>query len=279
MKKTWFLIVIFSLLTVSISYAWLVEDFNDPSTFSRAIGGGIYPLYEGAQSVGYNPAGIADGNSEVYFSHTEHFLGVIRNEFLSASMQFGNFAVGSAVQYTYPTDMLNYYQYKFIVSAAYRFGKNSIGVELNKWKGSEIKDGQSFDAGALINFSNLNVGLVIKNLFASISWPSANESYNPELVLSAAYFTNLYTLSSYANFTAKSAGVGIIWPLTNSLDIMAGWKSNYGVNASNELSTGLRISYYNFILDMCYSFKDSLNVADTISPFYISLTYDMMKGM
>ncbi len=279
MKKACVFFLIISLFV--LSYAGVVNDFNEPSTFSRAIGGAIYALYEGAQSVSYNPAGIASGKGEVYFSHAEHFLGVIRNEFLSASLQFGDIAIGGAVQYTYPIDGLNYYQYKFVVGMAYRFGKNSIGMEMNRWKGNEIYNGQSFDFGMIMNFSKFNLDLTVKNLFSSITWSSTStaESYSPEFVFSAAYFADRYTLSGYVNATSKEMGIGVIWPLTNFLDAMGGWKMSFSKALSKELSVGLRASYYNFILDVCYTFKDPIEFRDVVSPFYISLTYDFMKGM
>lgn len=264
------------------SFSFVMNDFTQPSAFSRAIGGAIYPLYEGAQSITYNPAGLMNYKNEIFFSHTEHFLGVIRNEFLSSSVEIGHFSLGGSVQYTYPIDQLAYDQYKFTFCTAYGWKKNSIGFEFNTWKGSDIKEGISLDAGMILNYMNVNFALTIKNIFAGITWestPLSEESYSPEVIVSGAYFTSKFVTSAYLNLNSAEMGIGAIFPITDVFKALGGYKMVFGKNFSKELSVGVRTSYYNFILDLSYVFKDALRYGDAISPFYVSLTYDFEKGM
>ncbi len=280
MKKI--VILSFILLIGVFSFSYTLNEFNEPSTFSRAIGGAIYPLYEGAQCITYNPAGMANGKDEAFFSHTEHFLGVIRNEFLSMTFKVKRFSFGASIQYTYPTDEELYNQYKLTFGGAYKFQNYSLGAELNAWNGSDIREGHSLDIGTILKFNNVNFSLTAKNLFASITWNSSPlevERYSPEFVMGAAYFGSKFTASSYLNLSSKEFGIGTIFPVTDFLQALAGYKMTLSKSFSKELSFGMRISYYDFILDLSYVFKDAFKYGDSISPFYISLTYDFTKGV
>ncbi len=280
--RKWILISFMIMGVGILSFSFVVNDFTEPSAFSRAIGGAIYPLYEGAQSVTYNPAGISNDENEMFFSHVEHFLGVIRNEFLSAAINLGKISFTGAVQYTHPIDELIYDQYKFTGGAAYSWGKNSIGIEMNSWKGTDIEGGFSLDAGAIFNYENMNFGLTVKNLFSNIttdSTSSTNESYSPEWIISEAYFASHFVASTYLNFNSEEAGIGVIVPVSNFFKVLGGYRIAFGKAISNELSVGMRAFYYNFTLDVSYVFKDPIQYGDSISPFYISLTYDFPKGM
>jgi hypothetical protein len=282
MVKVKKMILISFILAIGVlSFSSIVNDFTEPSAFSRAIGGAIYPLYEGAISITYNPAGVANDENEVFFSHTEHFLGVIRNDFLSTAFKVGKVSLAGSIQYTHPVDGLPYDQYKFTLGGAYKFEEYSLGMEANTWRGTDIKGGFSLDAGTIFKYENMNFSLVAKNIFSSITWnstPLKAEKYSPEFVLSGAYFAPRFTASAYWNFNSSELGIGAIVPISNIFEGLGGWKVSFGNAFSSELSIGARASYFNFTLDVSYVFKDPFKYGDSISPFYISLTYNFPKG-
>ena len=268
------------LLNVSL-FAGVVNEFNDPSAYSRAMGGAVYAFWCGAQSIAYNPAGLTNGNEEVFFSHVEHFLGVIRNEFLSGTLKIGNLYVGGATQYTYPVDELQYDQYKLTGTGAYRMGNSSFGVNINMWAGSDVKSGFSMDLGTITKYNDFNFAFVAKNLFSSITWsstPANSQNYNSEIIVSGAYINPRYVLSSYANISSGEIGMGADLPLNPLLSILGGYRITLAKEVSKEVSVGMKISYYNFDLDIAYVFKESLQFGDVISPFYVSITYDFLGG-
>ena len=273
-------LIVILLLNVSL-FAGVVNEFNDPSAYSRAMGGAVYAFWSGAKSIAYNPAGLTNGNEEVFFSHVEHFLGVIRNEFLSGSLKIGNLYVGGATQYTYPVDELQYDQYKLTGAGAYRVGNTSFGVNVNTWAGSDVKGGFSMDLGAITKYNDFNFAFVAKNLFSSITWsstPASSQNYNSEIIVSGAYVNPRYVLSSYANISSGEIGVGADLPINPFLGILGGYRVTLAEEMSKEVSVGMKISYYNFDLDIAYVFKESLQFRDVISPFYVSITYDFLGG-
>ncbi len=268
------------LLSVSI-FAGVIDEFNDPSSYSRAMGGSIYAFWCGAKSISYNPAGLANGNEGLFFSHVEHFLGVIRNEFLSGSLKIGNLYAGGAVQYTYPVDEFKYNQYKIIGAGAYRIENTSFGVNMNLWTGSDVESGFSVGLGAITKYDDFNFALVAKNLFSSITWsstPNSSQNYNPEIILSGAYFNPGFVLSSYANINSREIGIGADLPLNPLFSILGGYRMTLAEEMSKEVSVGMKISYYSFNLDIAYVFKESLQFGNAISPFYVSITYDFLRG-
>lgn len=260
------------------AYGNVLDEIDNSSAYGQAIGGAMYALYEGPQSISYNPAGVAIGTGGVFFSHIEHFLGVVRNEYLSSTTSFGNFYFGGALQSTYPTDTLNYIQYHLAGNAAYRFGKNAVGANINTWIGSDIKGGFSMDFGGIVNLGDFDLGLVLKNAFASITWnatPSATvESYPAEFIVGAHYSNHVYNADSYLNLTAGEFGIGAEIPITNFFYAMGGYRLTYADRISNEITTGVRMIYSGFDLTISYTFKDALWAGDSLSPFYMSLTYN-----
>ncbi len=267
------------LLSVSL-FAGVINEFNDPSAYSRAMGGAIYAFWSGAQSIAYNPAGLTNGDDEIFFSHVEHFLGVIRNEFLSGSLKMGNLYVGGAAQYTYPVDELQYDQYKVTGTSAYKMGNDSLGINVNMWAGSDIKSGFSMDLGAIMKYDDFNFAFVVKNLFSSITWSSTpvnHQNYNSEIILSGAYFNPRFVLSSYANINSGEIGVGADLPLNPLFSVLGGYRITFAKETSKEVSIGMRMSYYSFNLDIAYVFKESIQFGDVISPFYVSITYDFFR--
>ncbi len=268
------------LITIFATFAFgnVLNEIDDPSAYGQSIGGAMYAVYEGPQSVSYNPAGVAVGNGGVFFSHTEHFLGTIRDEYLSSTASFGNFYFGGAFQFTYPTDSLDYNQSHLTGNAAYRFGKNAVGANINTWLGSDINGGFSMDLGGIVNFGDFNFGLVFKNAFASITWVSTPtdtvESYPTELVLGVNYSNRLYRANSYINLTADEFGMGAEIPITNFFYAMVGYRMTYADQISNGFTTGVRMLYLGFDLTISYTFKDISWAGDTLSPFYMSLTYN-----
>ena len=279
MKKM--LMVSFVFLLSVPAFANVVNEINDPSAYSRAMGGALYALYAGPQSITYNIAGMATGKNEVFFSHIEHFLGVVRNEFLSGSFKLNNLYVGGAIQYTYPVDEFNYDQYKLSGGIAYRFGENSFGLDLNTWMGSDIKNGFSMDFGSIIKHENLSLAVVVKNAFASITWastPSTAQSYTYELILGASYNAQKYILNSYLNVTSKELGAGAEIPVTSFFSLLGGYRLTFCKDLSKEVSTGTRIHYNGLDLDVAYVFKGSLQSGEVINPFYVSLTYNFSGG-
>ncbi len=280
MKKV-LVVFLVSLLSISV-FANVVNEINDPSAYSRAMGGAIYALYTGPQSISYNPAGMATGRDAVFFSHIEHFFGVVRNEFLSGSFRLKNIYVGGAIQYTYPVDELNYDQYKLNGAVAYKIGENTFGLGLNAWIGSNIKNGFSMDFGSIIKYENFNFAVVVKNAFASITWastPSTSQSYTPELIFGASYIGQRYTLNSYVNFVSGELGLGAEIPVTSFFSLLGGYRMTFYKELSKEVSVGTRIYYHGLDLDIAYVFKGSLQFGDVINPFYVSLTYNFSGGI
>ncbi len=273
-------LIVMLLFSVAL-FANVVNEFNDPSAYSRAMGGAIYAFWSGAQSIAYNPAGLTNENEEVFFSHVEHFLGVVRNEFLSGSFEIGNLYVGGAAQYTYPVDEFRYDQYKITGTGAYKVGNSSFGINLNTWAGSDIQNGFSMDLGTIMKYDDFNFAFVVKNLFSSITWSSTpidSQNYDPEFIISGAYFNPRFILSSYANISSGEIGIGADLPLNPLFSILGGYRITLAQEISKEVSVGMKISYYNFDLDIAYVFKESLQFGDTISPFYVSITYNFLGG-
>lgn len=280
MKMMLMLFFVF-LLSVSV-FANVVNEINDPSAYSRAMGGAIYALYAGPQSISYNPAGMATGKDALFFSHIEHFLGVVRNEFLSGAFKLKDIYVGGAVQYTYSVDELNYDQYKLNGAIAYKIGENTFGLGLNAWMGNNIRNGFSMDFGSIVRYENFNLAVVIKNALASITWASASptsQSYTPELIFGASYFNQRYTLNSYMNFTSGELGIGAEIPVTSFFSLLGGYRMTFYKELSKEVSVGTRIYYHGLDLDIAYVFKGSLQFGDVINPFYVSLTYNFAGGV
>ncbi len=279
--KRMFVMIFMLLLSVAI-FASVVDEINDPSAYSKAMAGAIYALYTGPQSIAYNPAGMANGKSSIFFSHIEHFLGVIRSEFLSSSFKFKNFYGGGAIQYTRPTDQFGYDQYKLTGSVAYKMGENAFGMSLNGWFGSDIKSGVSVDFGSIIKYGKLNLAAVVKNAFASITWassPSTTQTYTPELIVGGSYFSKKYTLNSYLNFTSGELGLGAEISVTSFLSLLGGYRMTFYKALSKEVSVGMRMRYPSLNITVAYVFENSLKFGDLLNPFYVSLTYNFSGGI
>lgn len=258
-------------------FAGILDEVDDPSAYGSAMGGALYALYAGPQSIAYNPAGISEGGGGLFFSHIEHYFGTIRNEFLSGTYGFNDLYIGSAIESTYPLN-LDYFQYILSGTFAYRMGNNALGMNVNYWMGSDIVNGVSMDFGGITKIGELNLGLVVKNAFASITWVgtvSNVETYPAEIITGLDYSRPSFDLNAFANFTSDEAGVGLRIPLTDFFSVMGGYNVTFGIQQSNSLSTGIMIkNYFGFDIFVSYTFQNLFEFSDTINPLYVSFTYN-----
>ncbi len=271
------------LISLPLSiFAGVINEIDDPSAYGASLGGALYASYTGPQSIAYNPAGIAEGSGGLFFSHIEHYFGMIRNEYLSGDIGFDNFYAGGAIESTYPVTVnMNYFQYMLSGALAYRYGASSIGMNLNAWTGSDILGGFSMDFGGITKIGAFDLGFVIKNAFASITWSatgstlnSSVEQYPAELIAGLGYSIQKLEIDGFANITSSECGIGAKYSITDFFSVIGGYKMVIGSQPSNALSAGIMIkNYFGFDIFVSYIFQDPFKFGDTINPFYMSMNY------
>lgn len=277
MKK---IIYIFIFLAFFSSFVLgdVLNEIDNPSAYGMMMGGAIYNLYGGPQSIAYNPAGIAMGNGGFFFSHIEHYLGVVRNDFLSGSLKAGNLYFGGAMQTTRPVD-INYSQYIMSGGIAYKMNNFSIGTDINEFLGTDIINGFSMDIGGIFESGNYSFAAVLKNALASITWQSTPlnsiENYPAEVILGAGYANHNLALNAFANLSSGELGVGSELMLTKFFSLVLGYKCVIGSQLSNAISVGTIIdNYLGFDLFVSYTFQDSMSFGQLLSPFTVSMNYN-----
>lgn len=277
MKKIIY-ISIFLAAFSCFAFGDVLNEIDDPSAYGVMMGGAIYNLYGGPQSIAYNPAGITTGDGGFFFSHIEHYLGTVRNDFLSGSLKAGNLYLGGAMQTTRPVD-INYLQYTLSGGVAYKMNNFSIGTDINGFFGTDIINGFSMDVGGIFKSGDYSFAAVLKNAFASITWQSTPlnsvEDYPAEMILGAGYVNPNFDLNAFANLSSGEFGIGGELPLTKFFSLTLGYKGVMGVQLSNAISTGAIISnYLGFDLFVSYTFQDSMKFGQLLSPFTISMNYN-----
>lgn len=278
MKK---IIYVFILLTVFsiVTFGDVLNELDNPSAYGISMGGALYTVFAGPQSIAYNPAGIATEGG-FFFSHIEHYLGIIRNDFLAGSLNAGNFYFSSSMQTTRSVDVsdLNYSQYIFSGAIAYRIKNISIGTGVNGFFGTDVINGFSMDLGGIFQTGNYTFAAVLKNALASITWqstPPTVENYPAEMILGVGYSTSSFDVNTFVNFTSKEFGAGVQFPLTRFFSIVGGYKGSIDAQISNALSAGLVVkNYLGFDLFVSYTFLDSANFGQLLSPFTVSMNYN-----
>jgi len=278
MKK---IIYVFILLTVFsiVTFGDVLNELDNPSAYGISMGGALYTVFAGPQSIAYNPGGIATEGG-FFFSHIEHYLGIIRNDFLAGSLNAGNFYFSSSMQTTRSIDVsdLNYSQYIFSGAIAYRIKNISIGTGVNGFFGTDVINGFSMDLGGIFQTGNYTFAAVLKNALASITWqstPPTVENYPAEMILGVGYSTSSFDVNTFVNFTSKEFGAGVQFPLTRFFSIVGGYKGSIDAQISNALSAGLVVkNYLGFDLFVSYTFLDSANFGQLLSPFTVSMNYN-----
>ncbi len=278
MKKITYIFILLMAFSV-ITFGDVLDELDNPSAYGISMGGALYTVYAGSQSIAYNPAGMANGEGGFFFSHVEHYLGVVRNDFLAGSLNAGNFYFGGSMQTTRTAEnYLNYSQYIFSGAVAYRTKSISIGTDINGFFGTDIVNGFSMDLGGIFQTGNYTFAAVLKNALASITWqstPPTVENYPAEIIVGVGYSNSSFDVNTFVNFTSKEFGAGIELPLTKFFSIVGGYKGSIGAQVSNAFSTGLAIkNYLGFDLFVSYTFIDSASFGQLLNPFTVSMNYN-----
>ncbi len=279
MKKITYVFLFMSVFSI-MAFGGVLDELDDPSAYGIAMGGALYTVYAGSQSIAYNPAGIATENGGFFFSHIEHYLGVIRNDFLAGSLNAGNFYFGGSMQTTRTIDAnyLNYSQYIFSGAVAYKTKNISIGTNMNGFFGTDVINGFSMDLGGIFQTGNYTFAAVLKNALASITWqstPPTVENYPAEIIIGVGYSASLFNLNTFVNFTSKEFGAGVEFPLTKFFSLVGGYEGSIGAQISNAFSAGLSVkNYLGFDLFVSYTFLDAENFGQLLSPFTVSMNYN-----
>lgn len=279
MKKMAYIFLFLMVFSVA-TFGDVLNELDNPSAYGISMGGAMYTVFAGPQSIAYNPAGIAVGNGGFFFSHIEHYLGAIRNDFLAMSLNEGNFYFGGSMQTTKSVDVnvLNYSQDIFSGAVAYKAKNFSIGTNMNGFFGTDVINGFSMDLGGMFQMGNYTFAAVLKNALASITWqstPPTVEGYPAEIILGVGYSTSPFNINTFVNFTSEEFGAGIEFHLTKFFSLIGGYKGSIGAQISNALSAGLAVkNYLGFDLFVSYTFLDSENFGQLLSPFTISMNYN-----
>ncbi len=264
------IIALFFLIPVAI-FADVLDTIDNPSAFGMMMGGAIYTIYAGPQSIAYNPAGIATGDGGLFFSHVEHYLGVIRNDFLSATANLGNFYFGGAFQTTRAIDT-NYSQHRFYGSLAYRMNSISIGGNVSAFYGTDIVNGFSADFGGILKLQDFKFSLTLKNALANITWVSSTVQYYPaEIVLGVGYENSSINLNAFENMTSGEYGIGLQYFITKYFSLCAGYGGTFGQAGSFSIGTVIN-NYLGFDLFISYTFLNATNFGQSLSPFTVSMS-------
>lgn len=270
MKGIFLILLFFPIVTFSD----VLNFIDNPSAYGVMMGGALYTIYGGPQSIAYNPAGISEGQGAFFFSHMEHYLGLIRDDFLSGTVNFGNLYIGGAFQTMRAIDT-NYMQYELSGSMAYNMHALSLGGNINAYGGTDILNGFSADLGGIFKLQNYRFALTLKNVLSKITWVSSTVEYYPtEIVLGIGYENSTFDFSAFGNITSQEYGLGVRWLLTRYFSVCGGYETTFGVQNSKAFSVGTIISnYLGFDLFISYTFLNSLNFGQTLNPFTVSMNY------
>ncbi|BBJ28905.1 PorV/PorQ family protein [Athalassotoga saccharophila] len=266
------IIVLLFLIPVAV-FSDVLDTIDNPSAFGMMMGGAIYTVYAGPQSIAYNPAGIATDDGGLFFSHVEHYLGVIRNDFLSATTNLGNLYLGGGFQTTRAIDT-DYSQYRFYGSLAYRMNSLSIGGNISAFYGTDIINGFSADFGSIFKMQNFKFALTLKNALANITWVSSTVQYYPvEVVLGAGYENSSINFNAFGNITSGEYGIGLQYFITKYFSLCAGYNGTFGQTGSFSIGTVIN-NYLGFDLFISYTFLNATNFGQSLSPFTVSMSSD-----
>ncbi len=279
MKKITY-IFLFTVILSIMAFGGVLDELDNPSAYGIAMGGALYTVYAGPQSIAYNPAGIAIENGGFFFSHIEHYLGAIRNDFLAGTLNTGNFYFGGSIQTTRTIDAnyLNYSQYVFSGALAYKTKNLSIGTSVNGFFGTDVINGFSMDFGGIFQTANYTFSAVLKNALASITWestPPTVENYPAEIIVGVGYSASLFNLNTFVDLTSREFGAGLEFPITKFFNLVCGYKGSFDAQLSNAFNVGLTVkNYLGFDLFVSYTFLDAENFGQLLSPFTVSMNYN-----